>query len=110
MGTRMMLKHSYSSLSLSLSKSAYTPIAVPPINSPSLNHRKSSAYVQQRRGIRCSLEPPDLTRLAQTARISLTPNQVEEFSPKIQQVVDWYGLLCYCIYLHCVSDYCYIFN
>ncbi|KAL1833158.1 hypothetical protein DCAR_0103223 [Daucus carota subsp. sativus] len=51
---------------------------------------------QQRRGVsgaRSSLDPPDLTRLAQTARISLTPAEVEEFSPKIQQVVDWFGQL-----------------
>ncbi|XP_047947223.1 glutamyl-tRNA(Gln) amidotransferase subunit C, chloroplastic/mitochondrial-like [Salvia hispanica] len=40
-----------------------------------------------------SLQPPDVTDLAQKARISLTPNQVEEFAPKIRQVVDWFGLL-----------------
>ncbi|KAK2982928.1 hypothetical protein RJ640_006342 [Escallonia rubra] len=42
---------------------------------------------------RSALEPPDLSRLAQTARISLTPQEVEEFAPKIQQVVDWFGQL-----------------
>ncbi|XVE97627.1 hypothetical protein REPUB_Repub03eG0035100 [Reevesia pubescens] len=36
-----------------------------------------------------SLEPPDLPRLAETARISLAPNEVEEFAPKIRQVIDW---------------------
>ncbi|XP_073147018.1 glutamyl-tRNA(Gln) amidotransferase subunit C, chloroplastic/mitochondrial [Henckelia pumila] len=40
-----------------------------------------------------SLELPDVQRLAGTARISLTPQQVEEFGPKIQQVVDWFGQL-----------------
>ncbi|KAF3446710.1 hypothetical protein FNV43_RR11890 [Rhamnella rubrinervis] len=40
-----------------------------------------------------SLEPPDVPRLAETARISLTPHEVEEFAPKIRQVVDWFGLL-----------------
>ncbi|KAH6790868.1 amidotransferase subunit C [Perilla frutescens var. frutescens] len=40
-----------------------------------------------------SLEAPDVARLAQTARISLTPKQVEEFAPKIRQVVDWFGQL-----------------
>ncbi|GMY17523.1 glutamyl-tRNA(Gln) amidotransferase subunit C, chloroplastic/mitochondrial isoform X2 [Fagus crenata] len=40
-----------------------------------------------------SLEPPDLPRLAETARISLTPNEVEEFAPKIGQVIDWFGQL-----------------
>lgn len=31
--------------------------------------------------------------LAGTARISLTPQEVEEFGPKIQQVVQWFGQL-----------------
>ncbi|ESR63992.1 glutamyl-tRNA(Gln) amidotransferase subunit C [Citrus sinensis] len=42
---------------------------------------------------RSSLEPPDVPRLAQTARISLTPHEVEEFAPKIRQVIDWFGQL-----------------
>ncbi|MED6173075.1 hypothetical protein PIB30_055872 [Stylosanthes scabra] len=41
----------------------------------------------------CSLQPPDVSRLAKTAQISLTPNEVEEFAPKIQQVIDWFGQL-----------------
>ncbi|KAL3645941.1 hypothetical protein CASFOL_011121 [Castilleja foliolosa] len=40
-----------------------------------------------------SLEPPNVERLAETARITLTPQQVEEFGPKIRQVVDWFGQL-----------------
>ncbi|KAJ8445838.1 hypothetical protein Cgig2_027919 [Carnegiea gigantea] len=40
-----------------------------------------------------SLDPPDVHRLAETARISLTPQEVEEFGPKIQQVVEWFGQL-----------------
>ncbi|XP_047939362.1 glutamyl-tRNA(Gln) amidotransferase subunit C, chloroplastic/mitochondrial-like [Salvia hispanica] len=40
-----------------------------------------------------SLEPPDVPSLAEKARISLTPKQVEEFAPKIRQVVDWFGQL-----------------
>ncbi|XP_020225619.1 glutamyl-tRNA(Gln) amidotransferase subunit C, chloroplastic/mitochondrial [Cajanus cajan] len=40
-----------------------------------------------------SLQPPDLPRLAKTAQISLTPNEVEEIAPKIQQVIDWLGQL-----------------
>lgn len=43
--------------------------------------------------VRSALEPPDLPRLAETARISLTPDEIEEFAPKIQQVVDWFGQL-----------------
>ncbi|RLN43025.1 glutamyl-tRNA(Gln) amidotransferase subunit C, chloroplastic/mitochondrial-like [Panicum miliaceum] len=51
-----------------------------------------------------SLEPPDLPRLANAARISLSTQeglilidcsarQAEEFEPKIRQVVDWFGQL-----------------
>ncbi|XP_031377781.1 glutamyl-tRNA(Gln) amidotransferase subunit C, chloroplastic/mitochondrial isoform X3 [Punica granatum] len=40
-----------------------------------------------------SLQPPDVPRLAETARISLTPIEVEEFTPKIRQVIDWFGQL-----------------
>ncbi|KAL7610421.1 glutamyl-tRNA(Gln) amidotransferase subunit C, chloroplastic/mitochondrial [Lactuca sativa] len=43
--------------------------------------------------IHSNLERPDVTRLAETARISLTPQEAEEFAPKIQQVVDWFGQL-----------------
>lgn len=40
-----------------------------------------------------SLDPPDVGRLAETARISLTSLEVQEFGPKIQQVVEWFGQL-----------------
>ncbi|KAK4422248.1 Glutamyl-tRNA(Gln) amidotransferase subunit C, chloroplastic/mitochondrial [Sesamum alatum] len=40
-----------------------------------------------------SLEPPNVPRLAETARISLTPQEVDEFAPKIRQVVDWFAQL-----------------
>ncbi|EEF45832.1 glutamyl-tRNA(Gln) amidotransferase subunit C, chloroplastic/mitochondrial [Ricinus communis] len=40
-----------------------------------------------------SLQPPDVSRLAETARISLNQNEVEEFAPKIRQVIDWFGQL-----------------
>ncbi|CAD6213844.1 unnamed protein product [Miscanthus lutarioriparius] len=39
------------------------------------------------------LEPPDLTRLANAARISLSPQEAEEFEPKIRQLTDWFGQL-----------------
>ncbi|XVF35386.1 hypothetical protein REPUB_Repub18cG0141200 [Reevesia pubescens] len=43
---------------------------------------------------RSSLQPPpDVARLAETARISLHPNEVDEFAPKIRQVIDWFGQL-----------------
>ncbi|MCD7463774.1 hypothetical protein HAX54_051354 [Datura stramonium] len=49
---------------------------------------------QRRYSVKSSvLEPPDVPRLAQTARISLAPQQVEEFAPKIRQVIDWFGQL-----------------
>ncbi|XP_019163691.1 PREDICTED: glutamyl-tRNA(Gln) amidotransferase subunit C, chloroplastic/mitochondrial [Ipomoea nil] len=40
-----------------------------------------------------ALQPPDVPRLAETARISLTPTEVEEFGLKIRQVIDWFGQL-----------------
>ncbi|CAL9166007.1 unnamed protein product, partial [Musa hybrid cultivar] len=43
---------------------------------------------------RCAApELPDVSRLADTARISLTPEEVEQFAPKIRQVIDWFGQL-----------------
>uniref|UniRef100_A0A0D6R7E4 Glutamyl-tRNA(Gln) amidotransferase subunit C, chloroplastic/mitochondrial n=1 Tax=Araucaria cunninghamii TaxID=56994 RepID=A0A0D6R7E4_ARACU len=42
---------------------------------------------------RCNMESPDVLQLAAKARISLTPNEVEEFGPKIGQVIDWFGQL-----------------
>ncbi|KAK4369165.1 hypothetical protein RND71_012957 [Anisodus tanguticus] len=39
------------------------------------------------------LEPPNVARLSETARISLTPQEIEEFAPKIRQVIDWFGQL-----------------
>ncbi|PWA71571.1 glutamyl-tRNA(Gln) amidotransferase subunit C, chloroplastic/mitochondrial [Artemisia annua] len=43
--------------------------------------------------VHSSLERPNVARLAETARISLTPQEAEDFAPKIQQVVDWFGQL-----------------
>ncbi|KAI4352892.1 hypothetical protein L6164_007100 [Bauhinia variegata] len=42
---------------------------------------------------RSSLQTPDVPRLAETARISLTSTEIEEFAPKIKQVIDWFGQL-----------------
>ncbi|ERN00428.1 hypothetical protein AMTRI_Chr09g38380 [Amborella trichopoda] len=44
---------------------------------------------------RCSpfVRPPDVAQLAESARISLTANEIEEFGPKIKQVIDWFGQL-----------------
>ncbi|KAG2319556.1 hypothetical protein Bca4012_054204 [Brassica carinata] len=39
------------------------------------------------------LQPPDVSRLAETARISVTPAEIEECGPKIRQVIDWFGQL-----------------
>ncbi|XP_020577056.1 glutamyl-tRNA(Gln) amidotransferase subunit C, chloroplastic/mitochondrial [Phalaenopsis equestris] len=42
----------------------------------------------------CStLEPPDVRLLADAARISLSAKEVEEFEPKIRQVIEWFGQL-----------------
>ncbi|KAL8496695.1 hypothetical protein ACS0TY_020395 [Phlomoides rotata] len=43
--------------------------------------------------VKSSLELLDVPRLAETARISLTPQEVENFAPKIRQIVDWFGQL-----------------
>ncbi|KAL0926392.1 hypothetical protein M5K25_002617 [Dendrobium thyrsiflorum] len=43
---------------------------------------------------RCSsLQPPDVPLLADAARISLSAKEVEDFAPKIRQVIDWFGQL-----------------
>ncbi|KAL1210282.1 Glutamyl-tRNA(Gln) amidotransferase subunit C, chloroplastic/mitochondrial [Cardamine amara subsp. amara] len=38
-------------------------------------------------------QPPDVSSLAETARISLTPAEVEECETKIRRVIDWFGQL-----------------
>ncbi|KAL2548479.1 Glutamyl-tRNA(Gln) amidotransferase subunit C [Forsythia ovata] len=57
--------------------------------------KKTLIFKQNNRNYaaRSCLEPPDVQRLAETARISLTPHEVEEFAPKIRQVIDWFGQL-----------------
>lgn len=52
-----------------------------------------SEYRSRTYGTRSSLLPPDVPRLADTARVTLTPCEVEEFAPKIRQVIDWFGKL-----------------
>ncbi|KAJ4973085.1 hypothetical protein NE237_006259 [Protea cynaroides] len=42
---------------------------------------------------RSSFLPSDVPLLAEKARISLTSKEVEEFAPKIRQVIDWFGQL-----------------
>uniref|UniRef100_A0A1J3IMG7 Glutamyl-tRNA(Gln) amidotransferase subunit C, chloroplastic/mitochondrial n=1 Tax=Noccaea caerulescens TaxID=107243 RepID=A0A1J3IMG7_NOCCA len=39
------------------------------------------------------LQPPDVSRLAETARISLTPAEIEECGTKLRKVTDWFGQL-----------------
>ncbi|KAI3966227.1 hypothetical protein MKW92_052070 [Papaver armeniacum] len=56
-------------------------------NTNTINHRSNFSTQSS------ILPPPDVSRLAQTARISLTPDEVEEFAPKIRQVIDWFGQL-----------------
>ncbi|KAJ8770674.1 hypothetical protein K2173_021321 [Erythroxylum novogranatense] len=55
--------------------------------------RPCSTNATSKGGDWSSLQPPDVSRLAQTARIHLFPVEVEEFSPKIRRVVDWLGQL-----------------
>lgn len=40
-----------------------------------------------------NFEAPDVAQLAAKARISLTPKEVEDYGPKIGQVIDWFGQL-----------------
>ncbi|KAL2609857.1 hypothetical protein R1flu_028430 [Riccia fluitans] len=47
---------------------------------------------------RCSsstrqVEPPNLAQLCDKARISLSPKEIEEFTPQISKVVDWFSQL-----------------
>ncbi|GAB4837157.1 hypothetical protein Ancab_002068 [Ancistrocladus abbreviatus] len=57
----------------------------------------SKSFIQRRRGrdfsVQSTLEPSDVARLAETARISLTRQEVEKFAPTIQKVVEWFGQL-----------------
>uniref|UniRef100_A0A7C9CVG1 Glutamyl-tRNA(Gln) amidotransferase subunit C, chloroplastic/mitochondrial n=1 Tax=Opuntia streptacantha TaxID=393608 RepID=A0A7C9CVG1_OPUST len=65
-------------------------------SSRTLNFASSFVHRRDKRNISIkssSFDPPDVGRLAETARISLTPQEVEEFGPKIQQVVEWFGQL-----------------
>jgi len=40
-----------------------------------------------------NFEAPDVVQLAAKAKISLTPKEVEDYGPKIGQVIDWFGQL-----------------
>ncbi|KAK4853380.1 hypothetical protein QYF36_008350 [Acer negundo] len=62
-------------------------------NKNTKNVSSSKLFIRHCSTTTSSLEPPDLPRLAETARISLTPREVEEFAPKIRQVIDWFGQL-----------------
>ncbi|XP_054813262.1 glutamyl-tRNA(Gln) amidotransferase subunit C, chloroplastic/mitochondrial [Prosopis cineraria] len=92
MGSRVFLLRglSYSSAMrnsfLTTSRSSCNNFGFPKVTVPHNKVRScSSTKIQS--------PPPDVTHLAETARIALTPNEVEEFAPKIQQVIDWFGQL-----------------
>ncbi|KAJ6796967.1 glutamyl-tRNA(Gln) amidotransferase subunit C, chloroplastic/mitochondrial [Iris pallida] len=53
----------------------------------------SPANLRRTRSLCSALEAPDVGRLAETARISLSPEEARDFAPKIKQVVDWFGQL-----------------
>ncbi|KAF7820091.1 glutamyl-tRNA(Gln) amidotransferase subunit C, chloroplastic/mitochondrial-like [Senna tora] len=71
-------------------KSSFNYFGFPKVVTVQYNKIRSSSSTTT---IQSSLPPPDVARLAETARISLTSNEVEEFAPKIQQVIDWFGQL-----------------
>ncbi|KAL7150806.1 hypothetical protein ABFS83_05G138100 [Erythranthe nasuta] len=78
----------------SYSRAALFLRATPPLITFSKSASPKALIQNKRfRTVKSCLQPPDVSRLAQTARISLTPQQVEEFAPKIRQVVDWFGQL-----------------
>jgi aspartyl-tRNA(Asn)/glutamyl-tRNA(Gln) amidotransferase subunit C len=39
------------------------------------------------------VEPPNIAHLCEKARLSLTPQEVEEFEPQIGRIVDWFAQL-----------------
>ncbi|XP_010432638.1 PREDICTED: glutamyl-tRNA(Gln) amidotransferase subunit C, chloroplastic/mitochondrial [Camelina sativa] len=54
-------------------------------------HRTAGSYSSDKES--SVLPPPDVSRLAETARISLTPGEIEECETKIRRVIDWFGQL-----------------
>uniref|UniRef100_A0A0A8YQF9 Glutamyl-tRNA(Gln) amidotransferase subunit C, chloroplastic/mitochondrial n=1 Tax=Arundo donax TaxID=35708 RepID=A0A0A8YQF9_ARUDO len=75
-------------------------VAPPPLRNPSARTHwlrplssSSSTHVTAAAAGAGALEPPDLPCLANAARISLSPQEAEEFAPKIRQVVGWFGQL-----------------
>ncbi|KAG9454801.1 hypothetical protein H6P81_007705 [Aristolochia fimbriata] len=69
-------------------------VAPPRLSSLLAMRRASSCRSKVRHfSVRSALEPPDVSRLAETARITLTPQEIEDFAPKIRQVIDWFGQL-----------------
>ncbi|XP_011094480.1 glutamyl-tRNA(Gln) amidotransferase subunit C, chloroplastic/mitochondrial [Sesamum indicum] len=77
------------------SRAALLLRATPPLFSFRKSAYPKNAHVRSKRfyAQKSSLDPPDVSRLAETARISLTPQEVGEFEPKIRQMIDWFAQL-----------------
>lgn len=64
---------------------------LPPLATTRFGHfRVSTARCSSSRS---TIQPPNVIQLAEKARITLTPKEVEEFGPKLEQIVDWFGQL-----------------
>ena len=87
----------------SLSIHTYRAMAGAMFASKPLSVYRVPQQQQQRRGVsgaRSSLDPPDLTRLAQTARISLTPAEVSsQLSPFAVNLVYFLGFEFWIVYV-----------
>lgn len=72
-----------------------TPLSLSSLSNPKIQHKLLQFRRLSSKKTNCcsSLEPPNVSHLAKTAHISLTPTEVEEFGPKIQQVIGWFGQL-----------------
>ncbi|XP_020091669.1 glutamyl-tRNA(Gln) amidotransferase subunit C, chloroplastic/mitochondrial [Ananas comosus] len=64
-----------------------------PTRTTTTTTRRRSRSFSSSSPLRAALDSPDVSLLADAARISLSPNEVREFEPKIMQVIDWFGQL-----------------
>ena len=58
---------------------------------PASVFRRPSHLVRASAGKASPLEPPNVERLAEMARIDVTPTEVQDWSPKIAAIVDWWA-------------------
>ncbi|BBN20089.1 hypothetical protein Mp_8g16340 [Marchantia polymorpha subsp. ruderalis] len=83
-----MMASSSSSAAL-LAHARLLPRRLPPLSPFVRPCSASSASSSSTRQV----EPPNLAQLCDKARISLSAKEIEEFSPQISKVVDWFAQL-----------------